>query len=68
LVFAVSHKAIMPWSCLVGLVGDLHRVGGSICVITLKTGQLGPIIQGITSVSSSELTNLSFMLVQILLP
>lgn len=33
-----------------------------------KTVQLGPIIRGITFVSSSELTNLSFMLVQNLIP
>jgi hypothetical protein len=67
--FTVSHKAMMPWSCLVGLVGDLYRVGGNTRVITPKIGQSGPIIRDITSVSSSELTNLlSFMLVQILLP
>jgi len=53
LVFAVSLKVIMPWSCLVDLMDDQYTVGGNTLVI-----------RGITSVSSLELTNLSFMLVQ----
>jgi hypothetical protein len=36
LVFAVSHKAIMPGSCLVDLMDDLYTVGGNTCVMMLK--------------------------------
>jgi hypothetical protein len=36
LVFAVSPKVIMPWSCLVDLLDDQYTVGGNTWVMMLK--------------------------------
>jgi hypothetical protein len=35
-ILAVSHKVIVPWPCLVGLMDDLYTVEGNTCVTTLK--------------------------------
>ena len=59
--FPQSHKALVL-SC--GFNGRPVHGWRKSLRHDAETVQSGPIIRGITSVSSSELTNLSFMLVQ----
>jgi hypothetical protein len=54
LVFAVSHKGIIPWSYLVDLMDDLIHGWRKSLRHDAETVQLGPIIRGITFVGSSD--------------